>query len=273
MLRKKLVNLAGMLLTSAAIVLPSSNGLSQESSQSESTQQSNNESKEERIYKLNLQYESSAVIVDSQRANDLEESFKKSFYNNFSSRKTIKLETFEEARKKYNDKINTLARRGIEYGARDFLRSSEPGIYFERKFEDIKEKLNNLGSFKIPFSGGKSSGVEFDTGIELKIPHTYAYVGASFGYNGIKEVARAELRALPSELDFRLKTQTFDNWNFIIGAKTKYGLNGEDDKFFYSRLNKKNNSDYYLFNDDDERYTGIEFQAGRINGIDDLQAL
>ena len=64
-----------------------------------------------------------------------------------------------------------------------------------------------------------------------------------------------------------------DNWNFIIGAITKYGLNGEDDKFFYSRLNKKNNSDYYLFNDDDERYTGIEFQAGRINGIDDLQAL
>lgn len=268
---KKLVKWTGTLLTSATIAFSSLNACSQINKENQENHQSNNESREygqnkdEEKYKLNLQYNYSAIIVDNDRASDLEESFNESFYERFSLRKQIRLETFEEDRERDIDRVNRLAISAFEHGLRNFVRSSEPGVYVEERKIRIEEKLKaELAKIKIRLGSEKEARFELDAGVRFNIPNTYAYLGTSFALNGKRDIIRTELRAMPRWLDARLKTRNFYDFSATLGARSRYSL--EDDAFVYWRIGKyldqkKTNKAY-------DDYFGIEGRIGRFeNGF------
>ena len=269
MVGKNFIKWAGVLLTSVNLAFPSFNMRAQENKEKLENQHNNKkneENKEERIYKLNLQYEYPAIIVDSDRANDLEASFKESFHDYFSVWKQTRLETFEEDRVRYNDRINRYAIRGFEHGLGNFLKSSEPGAYIDERKRRIEERLKaEFAKIKIRLGSGKEARIDLDVGIKFNIPNTYAYLGTNFKYNGEREIARAELRAMPNWLEARLKMKDFHDLSITLGAKARYTF---DEVFTYWRIGKyldkeKTNKAY-------DDYFGVEGRIGKFdNGFRD----
>lgn len=268
---KKLVKWTGTLLTSAIIAFSSLNACSQINKENQENHQSNNRSREygqnkdEEKYKLNLQYNYSAIIVDNDRASDLEESFNESFYDRFSLRRQIRDISFEEDGEKYIHRVNRSAISAFEHGLGNFLRSSEPGVYIEHEKRKIEDRLKaELAKIKIRLGSEKEARFELDAGIRFNIPNTYAYLGTDFAINGGQDIARAELRAMPAWLDARLKTRNFYDFSATLGARSRYSL--EDDAFVYWRIGKyldqrKTNKAY-------DDYFGIEGRIGRFkNGF------
>lgn len=265
MLRKKAVKWIGTLFTSTTIALSSFNSLAQENKEPSTKGEDSKESQENQeggIYRMNLQYEPPSVIVDNIRASELENAFKDSFYDYFSSRKQITLETFEQNRERYNDKVNRMARRALEHGFGNFLRTSELGEYLDDQAIKLEEKLHaQFPKINIDLNGDKELGLESDVGIKFRIPNTYVYAKVNIKYNNEGDNARAEIRAYPFWLDARLKTEDFYGFSAVLGAKTEYLL--DDERFLYFRagkfLNPNNRNKAY------DDFIGIDFRAGWFN--------
>ncbi len=205
---------------------------------------------------ISLDYDKHERDIEESRASELDSAFEKSFQSNFSDWKKLRLETFFEDREKYNDKVDRLARRGVEYGAIDFLRSSEWGIAIENKIHEYEEKLKfRIGSLKI--NGGRDGIISFDSGVRFGLPNTYGYFRGSFRQKkDLPDAVRAELRAGPEFLDARIMDGKINRWNFVSGARTKYDF---VEKYLYTRFGRKNNWSQ------EDIYWGIEGRAGQFN--------
>jgi hypothetical protein len=261
---RKFAKWCGILLTCTSVAFSSFNAKGQE--------RINEKKEEEKISKIDLSYLNfeNNFEYSADRINELEDALVHRFNRNFSTRRMMVLESMKistEKRDEYNNKISKLGRRGLFYGGRDFVRSSEIGLAIENLADRLEEKAK-VRLAKVHFDGKEDGKVTLYWGIKMRIPNSYAYAGTDLSIR-YKKIADVELRALPSWLDLRLRTTSFDGWDVLGGAKTQYGFSGEDDKFLYTRLSKGNRGDYL----DDERYAGFELRAGRINGKDDLQAL
>ncbi|MBI2631730.1 hypothetical protein HYW75_01890 [Candidatus Pacearchaeota archaeon] len=270
MLRKKVFKLIRTLLTSATITLSSFNSLAQENqdiSENGQAYTENQKNQESGIYKMNLLYENPSFLVDNIRASELENSFQESFYDYFTTRRQITLETFEQNRQRYNHRVNRMARRALEHGFGNFLLTSEIGEYLDDQALRLEEKLNaQFPKIMLNLNGDKNLEFEPDFGIKFRIPNTYAYAKINIKYNDEGDIARAELRAYPFWLDAKLKTKDFYGFSAAMGAKAEYML--DDERFLYFRAGKFIDPKYRNKAYDD--FIGLDFRTGWFdNGFGD----